>query len=395
MQNLDEQISLDHLLYFCIKSAAIMTTMKVAQLVEPGKPLTTSTIEKPIPGPKDVLVKVEAACLVPNSANIVKKGPGLHYTLPKMPCVFGLDAAGIIEAVGKNVVGLKVGDRVYVDPHITCGNCKQCRKGRRELCTSGCLRAYFGTLTPGGQKILKQYPIGSLSQYLLSPDANIAVIPPSIDINTAARFGYIGTSFAGLKKCGMGPGKTLLINGVTGTLGYAAVAIGLGLGCTKILGIGRNKERLAEVEGMATKGRVVVRSTEDDGDILEWIKEQTNGFGTDGLYDCLGNGGDANGTSKLISSVKRGGRVALAAGGVPGDITHSYGEVMTHDVSVNGTLWFTSEEIDEAIELIGAGVIDFSFLQHKFFSLDEVNDAFKTVGDRPGGAINIIVQPHA
>ncbi|TGO30732.1 hypothetical protein BPAE_0003g00150 [Botrytis paeoniae] len=372
-----------------------MTGMRVAQLLEQGKPLEVTTIERPTPGPKDVLVKVKAACLVPNSINVITKGPGPYFTLPELPCVFGLDAAGVIEAVGENVIGLKAGDRVYVDPHISCGTCKQCRKGRRDLCTWGCLRAYFGNGAPEGKAILKQYPIGSLSQYLLSPDANIAVIPPSIDINTAARFGYIGTSYAGLKKCGMGPGKTLVINGVTGTLGYAAVAIALGFGCTKILGIGRNKERLAEIEGMATKGRIVVRSTEDEGDLTQWVKEQTNGLGPDGLYDCLGNGGDADGTAKLISSLKRGGRVALAAGGVAGDITHSYGEIMEQDVSVNGTLWFTSEEIDEAIELIGAGVIDFSFLQHKFFSLDEVNDAFKAVGDHPGGAINIIVQPQA
>ncbi|THV45842.1 hypothetical protein BGAL_0445g00050 [Botrytis galanthina] len=372
-----------------------MTGMRVAQLLEQGKPLKVTTIEKPTPGPKEVLVKVEAACLVPNSVNVIAKGPGHHYTLPELPCVFGLDAAGVIEAVGENVIGLKAGDRVYVDPHISCGNCKRCRKGRRDLCDRGCLRAYFGINTPEGKAILKQYPIGSLSQYLLSPDANIAVIPPSIDINTAARFGYIGTSYAGLKKCGMGPGKTLLINGVTGTLGYAAVAIALGFGCTKILGIGRNKERLAEIEGMATKGRIVVRSSEDEGDLVQWIKEQTNGLGPDGLYDCLGNGGDSDGTSKLISSLNRGGRVALAAGGVPGEITNTYGKWMVHDVSVNGTLWFTSEEIDECIELIGAGVIDFSFLKHKLFSLDEVNDAFKTVGDRPGGAINVIVQPQA
>ncbi|KAM0308525.1 hypothetical protein ACHAO8_009930 [Botrytis cinerea] len=370
-----------------------MTGMRVAHLVEQGKPLKVTTIEKPTPGPKDVLVKVEAACLVPNSANIVTKGPGQHYVLPKLPSAFGLDAAGVIEAVGENVIGLKVGDRVYVDPYITCGTCHQCRRGRKDLCHPSCLRAYFGVGTPEGKAVLEQYPIGSLSQYLLSPDANIAVIPPSIDINTAARFGYIGTSYAGLKICGMGPGKTLVINGVTGTLGYSAVAIALGFGCTKILGIGRNKERLAEIEKMATKGRIVVRSSEDEGDLVEWIKEQTNGLGPDGFYDCLGNGGNSDGTSKLISSLKRGGRAALAAGGVPGDITHSYNEVMGHDVSVNGVLWFNSAHLDELIELIDAGVIDFSFLQHKFFALDEVNDAFKFVGDRPGGAINVIVQP--
>lgn len=106
-----------------------MPGMKVAQLIEPGKPLITTTIERPVPGPKDVLVKVEAACLVPNSANVINDGQKKYYTLPELPCVFGLDAAGVIEAIGENVIGLQPGDRVYVDPHISCGNCKQCRRG--------------------------------------------------------------------------------------------------------------------------------------------------------------------------------------------------------------------------------------------------------------------------
>lgn len=119
--------------------------MRVAHLVEQGKPLKVTTIEKPTPGPKDVLVKVEAACLVPNSANIVTKGPGQHYVLPKLPSAFGLDAAGVIEAVGENVIGLKVGDRVYVDPYITCGTCHQCRRGR----LNGMSRNFVGFANEG------------------------------------------------------------------------------------------------------------------------------------------------------------------------------------------------------------------------------------------------------
>lgn len=248
-------------------------------------------------------------------------------------------------------------------------------------------------MSPGGVRMLEHYPIGGLSEYVISPDVNLAVLPPSIDFATASRFGYIGTSFSGLKKAHVGPGKTLLINGVTGTLGYAAVAIALGLGCTRILGIGRNKERLVELETLSSNGRVQTKSSEDESDVVAWIQQQTNGLGPDALYDCLGNGGDANATSTLVGTLKKGGRAVLAAGGAEGRIEQNYLECMGRDVAVLGTLWFTSGEIDELIALMDAGVVDFSFLRHEVFSLERVNDAFERVGGRPGGAVNVVIQP--
>lgn len=101
----------------------------VARIVEFGKPLQVGKTAKPIPGLNDVLVKVEACCLVPNSHNLVTTGGAEGFTLPTLPCVFGLDAAGVVEAVGERVFGLKPGDRVYVDPLLTCGTCHYCRKG--------------------------------------------------------------------------------------------------------------------------------------------------------------------------------------------------------------------------------------------------------------------------
>ncbi|EPE27583.1 GroES-like protein [Glarea lozoyensis ATCC 20868] len=369
-----------------------MSEINVARLFEFGKPLKTGKAEKPVPASKDVLIKVEACCLVPNAHNLMTTGGGDNFQLPELPCVFGLDAAGVVESVGDHVFGIKPGDRVYVDPFLTCGTCHQCRRGRKDLCINCCLRGYFAQ-TPGGEQMLRHYPLGALSQYVVSPDANLAVLPPSIDFPTASRFGYIGTSFSGLKKGGAGPGKTVVINGVTGTLGYAAVAIALGLGCIKILGVGRNKERLAEVAKMSSNGRVATISTEDDKDVVQWIQEQTNGVGPDLFYDCLGNGGDANSTRKLIGALKSGGRAVLAAGGADGEISQKYSEAMSHDVAILGTNWFNSVEVDELIALVDAGVIDLSFLRHELFPLEKVNEAFEFVGDRPGGAINVVVEP--
>ncbi|AKE01093.1 hypothetical protein XU06_29375 (plasmid) [Rhodococcus erythropolis] len=365
-----------------------MTKMNVAQLIAPGEPLKIGVIDKPVAGPTDVLVKVEACGIVPNAYNLVT-GKSQHI-LPELPAVFGLDAAGTIEAVGEAVIGLEPGQRVYVDPYLTCETCQQCRRGRRDLCIAGTLRGYFSN-TDAGRPLLNHYKTGGLSEYVLSPHRNIVRLPESIDMLTAARFGYLGTSFGALRRGGFTSGKTLLINGVTGTLGVAAVAIALGLGATKILGLGRNRQLLEQVQTLAPK-RVVTCSTEDGGDITSWVKEQSSG-GVDVMIDCLGFGADSKSTSSLIAAIKPGGRAILAAGGVDGQITQSYWEAY-NDVSVGGSMWFSPEDIDRMVAMIDADVIDTSYLTHHSFALSEVNEALTFVGSRPGGFVNTVVIPN-
>lgn len=103
-----------------------MPQINVARLTALGQPLKLDKLEKPSPGPKEVLVKVEACSLVPNAHAIVT---GKAAEKPVLPCIFGLDVSGVIEAVGEHVLGLREGDRVYVDPYLACDTCHQCRRG--------------------------------------------------------------------------------------------------------------------------------------------------------------------------------------------------------------------------------------------------------------------------
>ena len=76
---------------------------------------------------------------------------------------------------------------------------------------------------------------------------------------------------------------------MTGTLGFAAVAIALGLGASKIIGIGRNKERLQQVADLSpVAGRVITVSSEEEDDLPAFVKKHTGGLGVDLMYDCLG-----------------------------------------------------------------------------------------------------------
>ncbi|MCE3555809.1 alcohol dehydrogenase catalytic domain-containing protein [Pseudonocardia sp. RS11V-5] len=366
-----------------------MSKINVARLVETGKPLEVGVADKPVPGPKDVLVKVAACGLVPNTSNVVNGYT--PFTLPALPAVFGLDVAGTIEAVGDHVIGLQVGQRVYVDPFMTCDNCSSCRRNRRDLCPSAYYRGYMSP-TPGGGALINQYPYGGLSEYVTAPDSRVAVLPETIDLRTAARFGYVGTSYGALRKAGLGPAQTLLINGVTGTLGVAAVAIALGMGATRILGVGRNRAVLERVRELAPN-RVSTISSEDGVDLVEWAREHTGGEGVDVIYDCLGVGGDSGSTSGLLRAARPGGRAVLVAGGVLGDVAQTYMDILMLDVQVMGSQWFSAEDADQMIAMIGAGVIDLSFLEHRVFGLPEVNEAIERVGSRPGGFENVVVMP--
>jgi D-arabinose 1-dehydrogenase-like Zn-dependent alcohol dehydrogenase len=117
--------------YRCLQLEPYPNTMKVAQVINTDSPLEVKQIEKPVPGYKDVLVRVEACGLVPNTAKLVT-GESIEegMILATSPIVFGLDAAGVVESVGEHVLNIKAGDRVYIDPWITCDTCSACRRGQ-------------------------------------------------------------------------------------------------------------------------------------------------------------------------------------------------------------------------------------------------------------------------
>ena len=230
-----------------------------------------------------------------------------------------------------------------------------------------------------------------MSEYLTSPAAKVARLPDNIDFDTAARLGYLGTSYAALLKGGLRARGTLLINGVTGTLGVGAVQMALGLGARRILGIGRKPDVMARIKSLAPD-RIDVASY-DPATTVQWVKECTGGRGVDVMYDCLGAGASAETTNTLLNAIAPEGCCIVVAGGVEGQIHRDYLSLMTHPVHIEGSGWFTSGQIDDLIALIGEGTIDVSACETRAFRLDQVNDALALAGSRPGGFVNVVIHP--
>lgn len=368
------------------------TMMRAARMHEIGGPMILEDIPKPEPGPNDVLVRVRACNIVPNLGNILKNWTTWfpELPLPPLPAIFGLDPAGEIVAVGKQVHFWNVGDRVYVNPGRHCGGCRACRDGDHVNCEYYTFNGYFG-FSEKALKIFADYPYGGLCEFMTAPQYALVKLPDTVSYNEAARFGYLGTAYSAMRKMGVAPGKTLLVNGISGTLGIGGALFGLAMGATRILGTGRNQALLDRVKAIAPD-RIDVFSTDSGRSIDDWALEQTGGLGVDIFVDALGPGTPSEVLLQGVRALRRGGK-AIDIGAVAGAVPFDLHTMMDQQQSIHGSCWFTAGEGQDMADMAAAGTLDLSVFEHAVFPLDQVNEAIAGIANRNGGFGNYIIAP--
>ena len=138
------------------------------------------TVDIPTIGPEDVLVKVKSAGLALGLFNLVRA-----KMLQPLPATLGSEAAGIIDAVGKNVRDLEVGARVRVHTSVGCRTCNFCLTDRDQLCPEAGIMGFqkYGQKWP----LFEKYRDGGLTEYIRAPFWLIDELPDSISFDVASK----------------------------------------------------------------------------------------------------------------------------------------------------------------------------------------------------------------
>ncbi|MBS1850238.1 MAG: alcohol dehydrogenase catalytic domain-containing protein [Acidobacteria bacterium] len=207
--------------------------MKAAQISKPGGNFEVVERPVPVPGVRQVRIKVEA-CGVCHSDVLVKEGlwPGLPY--PRVP---GHEIAGRIDAVGEGVTQWSVGQRVGVGWHGGhCFVCEPCRRGDFVLCRN--------------QKVTGISYDGGYQEYMVAPAEAVAAIPEELPAADAAPLLCAGiTVFNSLRNAGARAGDTVAVQGLGG-LGHLGIQYARQMGFrTVAIGRGKDKETLARKLG--------------------------------------------------------------------------------------------------------------------------------------------------
>jgi D-arabinose 1-dehydrogenase-like Zn-dependent alcohol dehydrogenase len=211
-----------------------MPRSRAVQAAGPQRPLEVVQREVPEPGAGQVRLRVEA-CGVCHSDFLTVEGhwPGISY--PRVP---GHEIAGSIDALGRDVPGWAVGDRVGIGWHGGhCGYCDSCRRGDFVTCS----------VTP---KIPGISYDGGYADFLIAPAGALARIPDGLSAVEAAPLLCAGiTTYNSLRKSGARPGDRVAVLGVGG-LGHLAVQFAAKMGFeTVAIARGKDKEALSRELG--------------------------------------------------------------------------------------------------------------------------------------------------
>lgn len=205
--------------------------MRAAVLHAFKQPVVIEEVERPQPGPEDVLIRVEA-CGVCHSDVHVADGDWPQFAkIVKKPLILGHEIAGQVVEKGAAVRDLSVGDRVGVPwLHWSCGQCDFCRGGDENLCVA--------------QKITGVTVDGGFAEYVRAPASHAEKIPPSLSPVEAAPLFCAGvTVYRALKQAGIRASERLAVFGIGG-LGHVAVQIGVALGA-EVTALDISEEKLA------------------------------------------------------------------------------------------------------------------------------------------------------
>lgn len=227
-------------------------------------------VDIPKIGRTEMLVKVKASALCRSDVDVYEWTDLVARANYDLPFVMGHEFAGEIVALGEDVTGFAIGDRIAGETHIPCGYCDTCRTGNQHICGNG-------------MGVLGRTADGCFAEYIALDQKSAIKLPDNVTYKQGAILEPFATAMHALSKV-QPTCKSLLICGA-GTIGQMAVALAKFMGCTKLIVMDGNDNKLEDSKKRGAD--IVINGRRED--MVEIVKRETGGIGVDAVIDFTGS----------------------------------------------------------------------------------------------------------
>jgi L-iditol 2-dehydrogenase len=324
--------------------------------------------EVPVPGinTDQVLVKIMSIGICGSDIHVYR---GEHpYT--SYPVVQGHEVSCTVEEIGKNVTGFKKGDRVAIEPQVSCGECYACTHGMYNICDE--------------LKVLGFQTTGTASDYFAVSANKLVKLPDTMDFSHGAMMEPLAVAVRAVSKAGDMKDKKVVVLGA-GPIGNLVAQTARAMGAARVISVDLNEFRLKKASACGID-RTVNSGKED----LKSAIEKT--FGkyemADVFFECAGAA--ATMTSSLT----------LARKGTPVVVVAVFGEIIGMDMAlVNeneltliGTARYVIEDFSTAIQLVNTGRVKLSPIITDYFDFNDFGKAYKRIKDEKEKVMKVIIR---
>ena len=350
-----------------------------------GDPGELKFVAKPVPSPKqvEVLVRIDAIAVCATDIEVIYEGPpalvegGLPFNKNWTP---GHEYMGTVVALGPGVDEYSIGDRITVEIHAGCGQCKRCREGMYTSCHN--YGKNYGNVDKG-HRANGFTTDGGFCEYAVNNINTLSHISNNISDAEATLVVTAGTSMYGFTELGgLVAGDSVVVTG-PGPIGLLGVAVAKALGAKPVILTGTRDSRLEIGTRLGADHVINVRNE----DVVAKVKEYTDDIGADFVLECSGASNALNESGQMVN---RGGKICLAAfphEDVPVNVKH----LVANNIYVFGIRGEGKSGTHRAAALMEQKRFDATLIHTHTFDMSNLPEAIRYAKDRVEDAIKVVV----
>ena len=345
--------------------------MKAAVLQKYGR-IEIENREIPPYSDDELLIRVKYASICGSDQHIYK---GEFHPRTKLPLVPGHEFSGVIAGIGKKIKGYQLDEKVCVDPIIPCGNCPACKRNHFPACTS--------------LKLVGIDLDGGFSEYIVVKPELVYKVPENVSLQSAALVELLSIGYHASSRAEVSANNSIVIWGA-GKVGQAILHAAKTITKGAVFIVDILDERLSLAKNAFPDIHIINLKKVD---AIEYIMENTNGFGVDIAFEAIGHYEEIeaklNPARSCIKSIRGGGKVCvLGLSDEPTEVL--FKELIWKEATIISSR-VSHGEYKQSLENMKNGSLKPESMITSIVPLEQANDAFLALENDPANNLKILL----